>query len=231
MEDDSVIAAQFVRAATRLGPVAFVPELSMYQADDIYALWEQTERELGATGLPPPFWGVAWPGGQALARYLLDNPAVVAGRSVLDYGSGSGLVAIAAARAGAAPIIAAEPDLLARAAIELNAAANGVSVLTCTDDAAGLSPAASVVLAGDVWYEKELADRVSAYLDLAVSRGAYVLTGDIGRTYFPRNRYHRVATYELPASIALEGRPALRASVFQAGPPFPTGSEHKAGYP
>jgi predicted nicotinamide N-methyase len=102
MEDDNVIAAQFVRAATRLGPVAFVPELSMYQADDIYALWEQTEREVGVTGLPPPFWSVAWPGGQALARYLLDNPAVVAGRSVLDYGSGSGLAATAAARAGAA---------------------------------------------------------------------------------------------------------------------------------
>ncbi len=174
--------------------------------------------ELAATELPPPFWGVAWPGGQALARYLLDNPAVVAGRSVLDYGSGSGLVAIAAARAGAARIIAAEPDLLARAAIELNSAANGVTAPTCTDDASGLSPAPDVVLAGDVWYEKELADRVSAYLDLVASRGAHVLTGDIGRTYFPRSRYHCLTSYDLPASDMLEGRSAVRASVWQVSP-------------
>lgn len=216
---DNVIAAEFVRAATRLAPVPFLPELSMYQAGDIYALWEQTERETGETGLPPPFWSVAWPGGQALARYLLDHPAAVAGRSVLDYGSGSGLVAIAAARAGAAATIAAEPDPLARAAIELNAAANGVAAPVCTDDAAGLSPVPEVVLAGDVWYEKELAEHVSAYLDLAASRGARVLTGDIGRTYFPRHRYQCVATYELPASIDVEGRPVLHASVWQASPP------------
>jgi predicted nicotinamide N-methyase len=222
-EDDRVSGVQFVRAATRLAPVPFVPELSLYQADDIYGLWEETERELGATGLPPPFWGVAWPGGQALARYVLDNPAVVAGRSVLDYGSGSGLVAIAAARAGAARIIAAEPDPLARAAIELNASANGMVAPMCTADATGLSPAPDVVLAGDVWYEKELAGRVSAYLDLAASRGVHVLTGDIGRTYFPRRRYHCLATYDLPASVALEGRPALRASVWQASRAGPAG--------
>ena len=220
-----MIAAEFVRAATRLAPVPFVPELSIYQAEDIYALWEQTERELGATGLPPPFWGVAWPGGQVLARYLLDNPAVVAGRSVLDCGSGSGVVAIAAARAGAALVIAAEPDHLARAAIGLNAAANGVTAPTCTDDLPGLSPAPDLVLAGDVWYEKELADKAGAYLDQMADRGALVLTGDIGRTYFPRSHYHRVATYQLPASVALEGRPALRASVWeQARPPDQSGA-------
>lgn len=216
-QNDSVSTAEFVRAATRLAPVPFVPELSLYQAGDIYELWEQTEHELGSTGLPPPFWGVAWPGGQALARYVLDNPAVVAGRSVLDYGSGSGLVAIAATRAGASQIIATEPDPLARAAIELNATANGVPAPTWAEDAAGLSPAPDIVLAGDVWYEKELADRVSAYLDLAASCGARVLTGDIGRTYFPRSRYHCLTTYEMPASVALEGRPALRASVWEAG--------------
>jgi predicted nicotinamide N-methyase len=221
MDDDSVTAARFVRAATRLAAVPFVPELSMYQADDIYALWEQTERELGATGLPPPFWGVAWPGGQALARYVLDHPAVVAGRSVLDYGSGSGLVAIAAARAGATTIIAAEPDVLARAAIALNAEANSVAALPCVDDASDAGLAADVVLAGDVWYEKDLATQVSAYFDVVASRGAYVLAGDIGRTYFPRDRYRQLATYELPASIDLEGRQVLQARVWEARQPPP----------
>ena len=215
MEDDSVNPVQFVRGATRLAAVPYVPELSLYQADDLYDLWHQTEAELGQAGLPPPFWSVAWPGGQALARYLLDHPAVVAGRRVLDYGSGSGLVAIAAALAGAATIIAVEPDPLARAAIELNAGANAVAAPACVDDASGISPVVDVVLAGDVWYEKELASRASAYFDLQTSRGAHVFTGDIGRTYFPRDRYHRLADYELPASIALEGREVIHASVWQ----------------
>jgi predicted nicotinamide N-methyase len=227
MEDDSVMAARFVRAATRLAAVPFVPELSLYQADDIYALWEQTEREVGRAGLPPPFWSVAWPGGQALARYVLDHPAVVAGRRVLDYGSGSGLVAIAAARAGAATIIAAEPDPLARAAIALNAEANSVAAPACIDDASDASLAADVVLAGDVWYERGLATKVSAYFDAVASRGASVLTGDIGRTYFPRDRYHRLASYELPASKDLEGRQVLHAWVCEASQPLSASSAER----
>ena len=208
--------AQFVRSATRLAPVPFVPEISLHQADDIYALWEQTERDLGRTGLPPPFWAVAWPGGQALARYLLDHPAVVAGRSVLDFGSGSGLVAIAAAKAGAGTVIASDTDHIARAAVELNAAANGVTAPICLEDVPVTGLPAEVIVAGDVWYERELAERVSAYFDQAAAAGACVLTGDIGRTYFPRGRYHRLASYELPASIALEGSQVLQASVWQA---------------
>ena len=193
----------------------FVPEISLHQSDDIYATWELTERALGQTDLPPPFWSVAWPGGQALARFLLDHPGLVTGRTVLDVGSGSGLVAIAAARAGAAVVIAAEPDPLAAAAIAMNAAANDVPVPVCVGDASDASVCAELVVAGDVWYERELADQVGIYLDEMAAAGASVLTGDIGRTYFPRGRYVWLASYEIPVSVALEGRRVLRASVWR----------------
>jgi len=211
-----VTAASLVHSATSLAPVPFVPEISLYQADDIYAIWELTERALGQTDLPPPFWSVAWPGGQALARYLLDHPGLVTGRTVLDVGSGSGLVAIAAARAGAAVVVAAEPDPLAAAAIAMNAAANDVPVPVCIGEAFGAGVRAEAIVAGDVWYERELADQVGAYLDEAAAAGADVLTGDIGRRYFPRGRYCRVASYDIPASVALEGRQLLVASVWRA---------------
>ena len=208
-------SARLVRSATQLAPVPFVPEINLYQAEDIYAIWELTERALGQTGLPPPFWSVAWPGGQALARYVLDHPRVVDGRTVLDLGSGSGLVAIAAARAGAAVVIAAEPDQLAAAAIAGNAAANDVPVPVCVGDARSAGVLADVVVAGDVWYERELADHVGAYLDEAAAAGADVLIGDIGRRHFPRGRYQCLASYEIPASQALEGKTLLSASVWQ----------------
>lgn len=210
-----VTAARLVRSATSLAPVPFVPEISLYQADDIYATWELTERALGQPDLPPPFWSVAWPGGQALARYLLDHPDVVAGRLVLDLGSGSGLVAIAAAKAGAAAVIAADPDPMAAAAIGLNAAVNNVSAPACVADARDAGVRADVIVAGDVWYERELADQVGSYLDEMAAAGAAVLTGDIGRTYFPRGRYRYLTSYEIPASVALEGRKVLRVSVWQ----------------
>lgn len=208
----------FVRSATRLVQVPFVPEISLYQTDDIYSLWEQTERHLGRVGLSPPFWGVPWPGGQVLARYLLDHPSLAAGRTVLDFGSGSGLVAIAAAKAGATRVIACESDPLGLAVIGLNAAANGVPRPACVDDLGAVDAGPDVVLAGDVWYDRDLAARVGGYLDTASADGALVLTGDIGRRYFPRGRYRCLASYEIPASIALEGRQALSASVWQPNP-------------
>jgi predicted nicotinamide N-methyase len=210
-----VTPARLVRSATSLAPVPFVPEISLYQAGDIYATWELTERALGQPDLPPPFWSVAWPGGQALARYLLDHPAVMTGRRILDLGSGSGLVAIAAAKAGAASVIAADPDPMAAAAIALNAAANDVPAPACVADAREASVRADVIVAGDVWYERELADQVSIYLDEMAAAGAVVLTGDIGRSYFPRGRYQCLTSYEIPASVAIEGRRLLRASVWR----------------
>jgi len=216
-----VTTAMFVRSATRLRPVPFVPEISLLQADDIWALWEQTERELGQSELPPPFWAFAWPGGCALARYLLDHPDVLADRSALDIGSGSGLVAIAAAKAGATAVLAIEPDPLARAAIALNAAANDVPPPRCVDAAGEAEFAADVVLAGDVWYEREMAETVMTYLDQAAVSGATILAGDIGRRYFPRDRFDCLASYELEASFDLEGKPVLTASVWRLKPAFP----------
>jgi len=205
--------ARFIQSATQLRPLALVPELSLYQASDIYAVWELTEQATGQAGLAPPFWGVAWPGGQALARFLLDHPDLVAGRSVLDVGSGSGLVALAAERAGAA-VSAVEPDDLAAAAMELNAAANGLPVpLRLTDIAA--AGRTDVVVAGDVWYEKALAALVTGYLTAVTKAGSLVLAGDIGRRYFPRRDFEPLACYQLPTTIALEGRESISATVWR----------------
>ena len=204
-----------MRSATSLAPVPFVPEIILHQADDIYATWELTESALGQTGLAPPFWSVAWPGGQALARYLLDHPELVIGGTVLDIGSGSGLAAIAAAMAGAAVVIAAEPDPLGAAAIAMNAAVNDVPVPICVGDASRAGVRADVVVAGDVWYERELADQVTMYLDEMAAAGVSVLTGDIGRTYFPAGRYVHLTSYEIPVSVALEGRQVVTTSVWR----------------
>jgi predicted nicotinamide N-methyase len=213
--------AQFVRSATELVPVPLVPEMRLHLAADIYAVWEDTEAAADRGELPPPFWSVAWPGGQALARYLLDRPHLVAGQRVLDYGAGSGLVALAAARAGAAAVVACEPDELARAAIRMNAAANDLPVPDCVRTAELSPQPPDVVLAGDVWYEKDLAELVGGYLARASADGARILIGDIGdrgRKYFPRTGYEKIASYELPSTVALEGREVVTASVWHAAP-------------
>ncbi|HYN97235.1 MAG TPA: 50S ribosomal protein L11 methyltransferase [Pilimelia sp.] len=220
---DVTLAAGFVAAHTRLGPVPFVPEVLLYQAADAIALWETTEAVAGAP-LPPPFWAFAWAGGQALARYVLDHPELVAGRTVLDLAAGSGLVAIAAARAGAAAVHANEIDQHALAAIAVNAAANGVPVavlpgdLLATDAGAGSSAgtgiAADVVLAGDVFYRKPMADAVLPFLRRARRRGADVLVGDPGRAYLPRGAFQRLAAYDVPVVAELEDAAVKRTEVW-----------------
>ena len=213
-----MIPAEFIRSATQLTAVPLVPELNLYLASDIYSVWEQTEAALGQSGLPPPFWSVAWPGGQALARYLLDHRDLVAGRTVVDYGSGSGLVALAATKAGAAAVTAIEPDPLAREAIALNAAANSLRVPVCTGGVPAADQAPEVAVAADVWYDQQLAELVSAYLGNATGHGASVLisdVGDTGRKYFPRTGYRRLAAYELPSFVAIEGRERVTASIWQ----------------
>src|SRR6266851_1898672 len=201
-------AAAFVLANSRLGPVPLVPEISLHLGDDAFSVWEATERELGASVPPPPFWAFAWPGGQALARYLLDHPDRVAGRAVLDLGSGSGLAAIAAAMAGASAVLASELDPFASAAIELNAAANRVPVAVTGDvlDAA-------VVLAADIWYERGLADRALALLRRARARGADVLAGDVGRAFLPRSALRELAAYDVPVVAQLEDAAVKRVLV------------------
>src|SRR5947209_13115182 len=208
--------ADFIRAHTRLLDVPHAPEIRLYLADEATELWQKTEAELGEMGLPPPFWAFAWAGGQALARYLLDHPALVRGHSVLDLASGSGLVAIAAAKAGAATVTVSEIDPLAVAAIALNVEANEVVLAGVTGDVLNGSGAENeVVLAGDVFYEQPMAERVLPFLERASTRGAAVLIGDPGRDYFPRSRFQALATYEVPVSRAIEGAEIMRTTVWK----------------
>lgn len=212
-------ALAFIRANTRLLAVPHAPEIVLHVADEATDLWQKTEEELAEIGLPPPFWAFAWAGGQALARYVLDHPEIVAGRRVLDFASGSGLVAIAAAKAGAERVTASDLDPFALHAISLNAAANGVAerITAVQADLVGSDPGDAVVLAADIFYERDIAARVTDWLGGLHGRGATVLLGDPGRTYLPRDRLTSLATYEVPVSRALEDAEVKRSQVWRFG--------------
>jgi predicted nicotinamide N-methyase len=176
-----------------------VPEVALQVADDVVALWEAMEQYRGGPAEQPPFWAAAWPGGQVLARYVLDTPDLVAGRAVLDLGSGSGLVAVAAALAGADGVLASEIDPFGVAAIGLNAQANGVAGIRVVGDVLeGDPPPVAVVLAGDVCYDRTMTERVLPFLERARGSGAQVLIGDPGRMYLPRRRLTELAAYDVP---------------------------------
>jgi predicted nicotinamide N-methyase len=210
------VLADFVRAHTRLAPVPFVPELELYQADEVIELWEQTE----ATGAdqPPPFWAFAWAGGQALARHVLDDPELVSGRSVLDLATGSGLVALAAARAGATPVTANDVDPMSLAAAQANADANSIRLELVEADLLDSDDRYGVVLAGDVFYSREMAGRVLPYLRRAANRGSLVLVGDPGRSYLPVEGMIKRAEYDVPVVEDLEGVPIRHTTVWQVRP-------------
>lgn len=207
----------FIQAHTRLLPVPYAPEIQLHVADEATELWQKTEDELQEIGLPPPFWAFAWAGGQALARYILDNVEVANGRRVVDFASGSGLVAIAAARAGAQSVVASDLDPFAVAAIGINAAANGVAaqIRPVSSDLLGTVPEADLVLAADVFYERDLAGAVTAWLTDLQARGRTVLIGDPGRTYLPRARLECLATYAVPVSRALEDAEIKQSHVWR----------------
>ena len=187
----------------------------MRLADEAVPLWLKTEAELGEMGLAPPFWAFAWAGGQALARYVLDHPESVRGRRALDFASGSGLVAIAAARAGAAQVEANDIDGFALAAIVIKAEANGVEVLARAGDLVGRDEGWEVVLAGDVSYERDMAARVTDWLERLARRGAEVLIGDPGRTYLPRERLEKIAEYNVPVTRELEDSEIKRTGIYR----------------
>jgi predicted nicotinamide N-methyase len=210
--------AAFIRFHTALISPPLVPELRLHLAHEALPLWEKTEEELSRVGLPPPFWAFAWAGGQALARHLLDDPRIVAGKRVLDFASGSGLVAIAAARAGAARVEASEIDDFALCAIRLNAAANGAAVEARAGDLIGADEGWDVALAGDVFYERPLAERAARWFEALARRGAAVLVGDPGRTYFPKSGLERLATYSVPVTRALEDSEIKRTHVWRFAP-------------
>ncbi|MGC9670447.1 class I SAM-dependent methyltransferase [Planosporangium sp. 12N6] len=206
----------FVRAHTRLAPAPYVPEVLLHLADDAITLWELTEAELRRGEQPPPFWAFAWAGGQALARYILDHPDLVGGRTVFDLAAGSGLVAIAAVKAGAAVVTANEIDPLAVAAVAANAQANGVEVTTVLGDVlSGDAGGAEVVLAGDVFYSRSMANRVLPFLRRAAARGAHVLVGDPGRAYLPRDRFTAVTVHDVPVIRSLENSDVKTTTVWQ----------------
>ena len=216
MSEAQAARRDFILANTRLLVPPLAPEIRLRLADEAVPIWKKTEEELGELGLPPPFWAFAWAGGQALARYVLDNPTLVRGKRVLDFASGSGLVAIAAAMAGAAaPVEASDVDAFAVAAIEANAAKNRVAVSARLEDLTGRDEGWDVVLAGDVSYEKAMAEAATNWLARLGRRGATVLIGDPRRTYLAVDRLESVAEYRVPVTRDLEDSEIKRTGVFR----------------
>jgi predicted nicotinamide N-methyase len=211
--------AAFVTNNTAPGHPPLVPEIVLRLATEVTPLWLETEASLAETGLPPPFWAFAWPGGQALARLLLDRPDLAAGRAVLDFAAGCGVAAIAAALAGAAPVTASEIDPFAAAALALNAAANGAGITVAHRDVlTGPSDGYDLILAGDVCYERPMAERVLPWLGAAASAGATVLLADPGRAYMPRHGLTEIARYDVPTPLDLENRALMTTRIYRYAP-------------
>jgi predicted nicotinamide N-methyase len=205
----------FIRDNTRVLAPSYIPEIKLHLADDAVALWQLTEEQLGELGLPPPFWAFAWAGGQALARYLLDNRDVVRDRDVLDVASGSGLIAIAAMQAGAKSAIAVDIDAFASEAAKLNAALNNATIEISDADPVGKPTLCDLILVGDLFYDRDLAPRVLDWLITLQDQGKQVLIGDPGRTYLPRDKLEQIAAYNIPVTRALEDAEIKRAAVWK----------------
>jgi predicted nicotinamide N-methyase len=206
----------FILANTRPQAPPHCPEITLHLADEVTPIWRMTEAALETIGLPPPFWAFAWAGGQGLARWLLDNPRAVAGQRVVDFATGSGLVAIAAMRAGAAHVLASDIDPFAVEAARLNAAANRVALTVTGEDLLDSPPPeADLILAGDICYEKPLAERVLAWLRAGHAAGARVLIGDPRRSYFPRDGLVHLAEYRVPTSRELEDQAIKQTGVYE----------------
>jgi predicted nicotinamide N-methyase len=209
----------FIQRNTAILAPPLVPEIRLYLATQMTPIWHATEETLARGAVPPPYWAFAWAGGQALARYLLDHPETVRGREVLDIGSGSGIVAIAAAKAGASRVVAAEIDHFAAAAIALNAALNGVTVSIETRDLLDRAAAGwGVALAGDICYEEPMSSRAMTLLRRIATRGRIALLGDPGRSYLPRSGLIERARYTVSTSREIEDRDEREGVVWQVLP-------------
>lgn len=204
----------FIEQATRLAPVSLLPEISVYQAEDFTGLWEQLSAAAQDPDLPPPFWAACWPGGVGLARYILDHPALVRGKKVLDFASGSGLVGIAAAKAGAKKVLFCDIDPLARAAIEMNAAHNQIPCsLTGLIDLTKPYKGVDLILAGDVCYEHLMSHRVLKWLRLSSFEGRAVMIGDPGRAYLPQEGLKTLGEVTVPTPLSLEEQPERQVRI------------------
>jgi len=208
----------FVRRQTAPTPVALVPEISLYQATELTPLWHATSAQLDRYDASP-FWAFPWAGGQALARHLLDRPGLVRGRRVLDFATGSGLVGIAAVLAGAARVDSTDLAPFCEVVVPMNGSLNGVSLTPRLVDLLGQPlEGIEVLLAGDVFYEKPLAERSLAWFRQLASRGVTVLVGDPGRLYSPRQGVSDQACFEVPVSLEIEERSPMRTWVLQILP-------------
>ncbi|MEZ5800159.1 MAG: methyltransferase [Nitratireductor sp.] len=213
--------ASFILENTSILAPPHVPEIRLHLADEAHDLWQRTEAELEEIGLPPPFWAFAWAGGQGLARHVLDHPDLVRGKRVLDLASGSGLVAIAAAIAGARAVVANDIDPFCQSAIRLNCEVNAVDVDFLGSDLllaeCGL-PHCDVLLCGDVFYDREMSRRLLPVLDRFAAAGAEILIGDPGRSYLPRERLGQVGEYQVPVTRALEDAEVKKTIVWRFSP-------------
>jgi predicted nicotinamide N-methyase len=202
----------FIKANATLMAPPLVPEIKLHLASEVVPLWRATEEELARIGLPPPYWAFAWAGGQALARYVLDHPEIVRRKRVLDIGAGSGLVGLAALKSGAADVLAADIDVFACAAMRLNAAANDCALTVTQDDLIGEPVAWDVILVGDLFYERPLAERLLAWLE---PLGVPALLGDPGRNYFPKSGVEKLASYSVQTTRDLEDREIRETGVYR----------------
>ncbi|MBS0540719.1 MAG: methyltransferase [Proteobacteria bacterium] len=211
----------FIRTNTALETPAMVPEFKLWLATEYVPIWQATEAWLDEKNVDPPYWAFCWPGGQAVARFLLDHPERVRGKRVIDFAAGSGVSSMAAAHAGAASVIANDIDLLSLVAAKLNAAANGLAIETSAEDwLAGppAAPAAEIVIAGDVCYEKAMSVQALAWLRSHANAGRLVLLGDPGRNYFSAQGLEELARYEIPTSLQLENRGMRETVVWRVLP-------------
>ncbi|WP_419197451.1 class I SAM-dependent methyltransferase [Martelella mediterranea] len=205
----------FILENTEILAPPHVPEIRLWLASEVHDLWQKTEAELEAIGVPPPFWAFAWAGGQGLARYVLDHPDCVAGKRVVDFASGSGLVAIAAAKAGAASVLAADIDPFSRVAAKLNAELNDVALSFTSQNLMETTPDCDVLLAGDVFYDAAWAAALLPWFERLEARGIIILVGDPGRAYCPKEHLERLAEYQVSVTRVLEDSEVKKTTVWR----------------
>jgi predicted nicotinamide N-methyase len=208
---------EFIQANTVLLAPAMVPEIVLYLASSVIPFWQATENWLAEANVDAPFWAFAWPGGQALARHILDHPTLVRGRRVLDFAAGCGIAGIAAALAGAAAVEAADISAMARAATRLNALANGVAVTTLPHDIVGQGCRWDLILAGDVCYEAPMTRHILPWLR-GMAADCEIWVADPGRAYLPKDGLDRLASYTVPTNLELEDRNERETTLYRLRP-------------